>query len=216
MLSLNSTGDIPGIQSNNTPTLVWTKRGQGNLSQLLCPQTTSMNLLLHYSPQLHPIQISLSCLSYFCIYTLKFIFSQNCTNRLRRHPHWASPATPSSSPPQHPQKPGSAPSYQLIPTVNSSLMFLLHCTHSHLQTNSKGSLISLSHSVSCTSQVRLTQHNTKIPLWHKLFAGNTQLGLPKHRVLYLCLWHNKHTANKHTRKEKENTVTPYPLWKQVF
>lgn len=165
-----------------------------------------MTFLLHYSLQLHPVQISLSCLSFLFLCLHEFIFSQNCTNWLRQHPHGGSPATPSSSPPQHPQKAGSAPSYQLNPTVNSNLMFLLHCTHSRLQTNSKVSLISLSHSISCTSQVRLTQHNTKIPLWHKLFAGNTQLRLPKHRVLYLC--HNKHTANKHTRKEKGSTVTP--------
>lgn len=75
-------------------------------------------------------------------------------------------------------------------------MFLLHCIHSCLQTNSEGRLISLSHSIFCTSQVMLAQYNIEIPLCCTFCLQETPKPGYQSTVLFIFLWHNKHTRKK--------------------
>lgn len=133
-------------------------------SLLDCFALKTLGLISYYTTLSIYIQ-SFSFLVYFHIYTPKLTSFQNSTKSLQHHPSYKRSAvlSQSSSLLQHPQKTQQVPSDRLISTVNSNLVFPLHRTHSYLQTNSEGRLISLSHSIFCTSQVTLTQHNIKIP-----------------------------------------------------
>lgn len=113
--------------------------------------------------------------------------------------------------PSPPRKTQQAPSNRLISSVNSNLVFPLRCTHSCLQTNSEGRLISLSHSIFCTPQGTLTQYNIKIPRWDTSCLQEIPEPDCQSTILFIFLWH------KHTRKkENQNTIRPSPLWKQII
>lgn len=131
-LSLNSTGDIPGIPSNNTPTLVWARGGQGNLSQLLCPQTTSMNLLLPCSLQSHPTQISFMPFLFLYLHTQVHILPKL---------HKLTEATPPSSQPSHTPPPSTHKNQAQLPVISwsqlstaTSCFFFTAPTHVFRQT----------------------------------------------------------------------------------